>query len=232
MSIITITCECGKKLKANPENAGMKGRCPDCGKVFTIPKPVLGEAGDARMKQACAEAAAFRCQWKQPGKLDEAEAAFRKAVEEFGHYWASHYGLANTLFFQFKQKRSEPDYKKRSEALSELRKAVTLAGTQREPLLELARRTAPVDIKEGERLYQKALRTADADQQPLFPVQWQSVHHFKFAVAAADAGLNALAIDAFTRALTLDQEQFKTTVPGTPKAKSCWSLAMKKLGLS
>src|ERR1700752_4529504 len=45
---ITITCECGRKLKANPENAGMKGRCPDCGQIFTIPKPELGEEGDAR----------------------------------------------------------------------------------------------------------------------------------------------------------------------------------------
>jgi tetratricopeptide (TPR) repeat protein len=228
---ITITCECGKKLKANPEHAGMKGRCPDCGNVFIIPKPELGEEGNARMRRVCEEAAALRCQWKDPGKLDQAEAAFRQAVGEFGHYWASHYGLANTLFFQFKQHRAEPDYKQRSEALSELRKAVTLAGTQREPLLELARRTAPIDMKEGKRLYQKALRAADADQQALFPLQWQSVHHFKFAVAAAEEGLNALAIDAFTRAVTLDPEQFKSNPPAPTKAKSCWNLALKKLGL-
>jgi tetratricopeptide (TPR) repeat protein len=230
MTVITITCQCGKKLKANPENAGMKGRCPDCGQVFTIPTPELGEDGEARMKRACQEAAALRSRWQEPGCLDQAEAAFRKAVEEFGHYWASHYGLANTLLFQFKQNRSQPDFEKRSEGLSELRKAMALDGTQREPLLELARRTAPSDMREAKRLYQKALRAPDASQQPLLPLEWQSVHYYKFAVAAAEAGLNALAIDAFTRALELDAEQCKANPPTLPKAKSCWSLALKKLG--
>lgn len=230
---MTINCACGRKLKANPENAGMKGRCPDCGKVFVIPKPELGDDGEARMKDACSAAAALRRQWQTPGNLDKAEAAFRQAVAEFGHYWASHYGLANTLFMQFNQNREAPDYTKRSEALSELKKAVTLAaGSQREPLLELARRTAPVDIKEGERLYQKALRSADDAQQPLLPVPWQWAHHYRFGIAAAEAGLNALAIDAFCRALQLDAASFKANPPASSKGAVCYKLALKKLGAS
>jgi tetratricopeptide (TPR) repeat protein len=229
---IAMTCQCGRKLKANPENAGMKGRCPDCGAVFVIPKPQLGDDGETRMKQACRDAARLRVHWQTAGNLDKAEAGFRQAVAEFGHYWASHYGLANTLFVQFNQNRESPDYTKRSEALSELKKAVTIAaGTQREPLLELARYTASLDIKEGERLYQKALRSAEEGQQPLFPVSWQWAQHFKFAMAAAEAGLNALAIDAFCRALQLDAAAAKATSPSAPKAAVCHKLALKKLGL-
>jgi hypothetical protein len=229
---LNLTCACGKKLKANPENAGMKGRCPDCGSVFVIPKPELGEDGETRMKAACREAAALRVQWQAPGNLDKAEAAFRQTVAEFGHYWASHYGLASTLYLQFSQNRDAPDYTKRSEALSELKKAVTIAkGTQREPLLELARHTAPIDMKEGERLYQKALRSAEETQQPLFPVAWQCAHHFKFAITAAEAGLNALSIDAFCRALQLDAAAAKAHAPSSAKGAVCYKLALKKLGL-
>jgi tetratricopeptide (TPR) repeat protein len=229
--IITITCECGRKLKANPEDAGMKGRCPDCGKVFNIPMPELGSDAEGEMKRLCAEAAALRREWKQAGNIDKAEAGFREAVEKYGHYWAGHYGLANTLLFQFAQNRQEPDYKKRGEALQGLKNAIKLAATQREPLLELARRTAPIDMKDGERLYQKAIRTPDAEQEPLFPILWQAMHHYKFGIAAAEAGLNALAIDAFCRAVQIDAEHYKTNQPTQLKAKSCWTLAMKKMGV-
>jgi tetratricopeptide (TPR) repeat protein len=226
---LNITCECGKKLKASAQDAGTKGRCPDCGKVFTIPWPELDEASQAEMKQLCAEAAALRCEWKQPGNVEQAEVLFRQAIEKFGHCWAAHYGLANTLLFQFALNRQEPDYQKRAEALNALKRAINLDSVQREPLLELARRTAPIDIKEGRRLYQRAMRASDADQQPLFPMEWQAPHHFRFAIAAAEGGLNALAIDAFCRAFEIDG-QFKTQAPNPPKARTCWNLALKKLG--
>ena len=231
---ITITCACGRKLKANPENAGMKGRCPDCGAVFVIPKPELGNAGEDRMLRVCREAAELRVAWQTPGNLDKAEAAFRQAVAEFGHFWASHYGLANTLFAQFNQHKDQPDYTKRGEALSELKKAVALVkeSRQREPFLELARYTAPVDIKEGERLYHKALRSDDEAQQPLFPVHWQGAVHYKFAIIAAEAGLNALAIDAFCRAHQLDSAGVKANTPSSAKGAVCYKLAMKKLGVA
>jgi hypothetical protein len=32
-----INCECGRQLKVNSEHAGKRGKCPACGKVFTIP---------------------------------------------------------------------------------------------------------------------------------------------------------------------------------------------------
>ncbi len=226
---ITITCECGKKLKASPEDAGGKGRCSECGKVFSIPWPEVDEEGEAEMKRLCAEAAALRGDWTQAGNVDKAEALFRQVVENYGHYWAGHYGLGNTLLFQFTQNRQEPDYQKRGEALNAFKKAAKLASTQREPLLELARRTAPINIKDGERLYQKAIRAADEEQQPLFPLQWQAIHHYKFAIAAAEAGLNAVAIDAFCRSLQLDPEHYKIhAAPTQSKAKICWGLALKE----
>lgn len=35
---IKITCDCGKKLRAPASNAGGKGKCPNCGGEFVIPK--------------------------------------------------------------------------------------------------------------------------------------------------------------------------------------------------
>lgn len=230
-SMINITCQCGKTLKAKPEDAGGKGRCPDCGEVYVIPIPFLSDEETAAMKQLCQQAAALRRDWRTVGSVDKAEAAFRQLIDQYGHYWAGHYGLANTLFCQFNMNKKEPDYKKISEALASLKKAIKLSGAQREPLLELARRTSATDIKEGERLYQKAMRAPDAQQEPLFPQDWQGVHHFRFAAAAAEAGLNALAIDAFVRSIQLDPGHFKVQGPTQLKAFSCWKLALKKLGV-
>lgn len=36
---IKITCDCGQDFTVADEHAGKKGRCPQCGKVFTIPDP-------------------------------------------------------------------------------------------------------------------------------------------------------------------------------------------------
>ena len=49
--MISITCHCGKTLKARPEDAGKKGRCPDCGEVYAIPVPQLSGDEEAAMKQ-------------------------------------------------------------------------------------------------------------------------------------------------------------------------------------
>ena len=34
---IVFQCECGRPLRANPETAGKKTKCPGCGQVLTIP---------------------------------------------------------------------------------------------------------------------------------------------------------------------------------------------------
>jgi RsiW-degrading membrane proteinase PrsW (M82 family) len=44
---ISIRCDCGKDLRANGEHAGKKGRCPECGRVFTIPAQSGNPVGDA-----------------------------------------------------------------------------------------------------------------------------------------------------------------------------------------
>jgi hypothetical protein len=38
---ITITCHCGKKLQSRDEHAGMRAKCPACGAILLIPKPVV-----------------------------------------------------------------------------------------------------------------------------------------------------------------------------------------------
>ncbi len=36
---LTVACPCGQKLQVKDEMAGRRGKCPACGKVFTIPSP-------------------------------------------------------------------------------------------------------------------------------------------------------------------------------------------------
>ena len=36
---ITFRCSCGKGISVADEHAGKQGRCPQCGKVITIPRP-------------------------------------------------------------------------------------------------------------------------------------------------------------------------------------------------
>ena len=38
--VITFKCSCGKAVKADEQNAGKRAKCPACGAVLTIPKPV------------------------------------------------------------------------------------------------------------------------------------------------------------------------------------------------
>ena len=52
------------------------------------------------------------------------------------------------------------------------------------------------------------------------------------ALMAALMALNALAIDAYCRALQLDAAQCKANAPTSPKARNCWNLALKKSGLA
>lgn len=230
MAIISLSCKCGKKLRANPELAGMKGRCPNCGCEFVIPKPNLDTDIEADMMQRCAAAAELRRQWEQLGNPQRAETTFREIVTDFPHFWMGHFGLASSLFLTSKLTKPKPDAKKRSEAIVELQKAVQQAKDQREPLLELARHTAKGDIREAERLYQKAMRCDEAAQKPLLPVSWQAENHWKFAIAAAESDLTAVAIEAFCRAGRLDSKRFSEEVsPATTKAKTCWRLALKKL---
>lgn len=39
--MISVHCDCGKEFTTKAENAGKKGKCPACGKVITIPMPVI-----------------------------------------------------------------------------------------------------------------------------------------------------------------------------------------------
>jgi hypothetical protein len=182
------------------------------------------------MMQRCAAAAELRRQWEQPGYPQQAEAAFREIVNDYPHFWMGHFGLASSLLLTSRLAKPKPDVKKRSEAMVELQKAVQQAKDQREPLLELARHTAKGDVREAERLYQKAVRCDDNAQHPLLPVAWQAENHWKFAIAAAESDLTAVAIDAFCRAGRMDSSRFSEAIsPATSKAKTCWRLALKKL---
>ena len=42
--VITFKCSCGKALKADEQNAGKRAKCPACGAVLTIPKPLVSQA--------------------------------------------------------------------------------------------------------------------------------------------------------------------------------------------
>ena len=227
---ISVDCPCGKKLRANPENAGKKGRCPNCGLEFTIPSPELDADSQARMRALCAQAAALRCDWKKPGNVAQAEALFRKVVAEFPHFWQGHYGLASALYFLASKSAEKPDPGKRSEALAELRKTVKIDDRQHEPVLELAGRIAGQDIKEAEHLYRKGLKLADDESQRVFPAIWQAESHYRFAVAAAEADLTAIAIEAFSASIRLDPRRFTevTLSPAQTKAKNCHRLAVKR----
>lgn len=41
---IAVVCQCGKKLQAKEEHAGLKTKCPVCGQPLVIPKPVAKPA--------------------------------------------------------------------------------------------------------------------------------------------------------------------------------------------
>ncbi|HEX5444723.1 MAG TPA: HEAT repeat domain-containing protein [Pirellulales bacterium] len=41
---ISIVCECGKKLVARDEQAGLRAKCPACGKILQVPQPAAPPA--------------------------------------------------------------------------------------------------------------------------------------------------------------------------------------------
>jgi hypothetical protein len=41
MPMIKVLCECGERLHTPDENAGMRGQCPSCRRIFEIPEPDL-----------------------------------------------------------------------------------------------------------------------------------------------------------------------------------------------
>jgi predicted RNA-binding Zn-ribbon protein involved in translation (DUF1610 family) len=49
---IPFSCECGKKLQAKDEFAGRKMKCPNCGRVLTIPHPARTAPANAAATQA------------------------------------------------------------------------------------------------------------------------------------------------------------------------------------
>jgi len=56
---ITVACACGKKFKTKDENAGKKGRCPECGAALTIPggsAPAVARPAAAAARPAASSA--------------------------------------------------------------------------------------------------------------------------------------------------------------------------------
>jgi tetratricopeptide (TPR) repeat protein len=197
---------------------------------LTIPEETWSEEDAVAMRTLCRQAATLRVGWQKPGNIDQAESLFLEAVEKYPHFWMGHYGLSNVLLFRSESADGQSDLGKRADSLSELRKAVNLAPEQREPLLELSARVAYGDIKEGQQFYQKSVKLPDEEQDLLFPAVWQASQHWRFAVAAAEAELNAIAIEAFCRAIRMDPRRFKDSIsPASLRAKNCWKLAVKRL---
>jgi hypothetical protein len=48
MSLFVMKCKCGRQLSIKPESAGKKGKCPNCGSIFTIPVPAKNESPSAK----------------------------------------------------------------------------------------------------------------------------------------------------------------------------------------
>jgi hypothetical protein len=43
---IPVTCDCGRKLRAKPELAGRRVKCPACGGALVVPDPTSGVASE------------------------------------------------------------------------------------------------------------------------------------------------------------------------------------------
>jgi hypothetical protein len=58
---VVIACSCGKRLKAKPELAGKKVKCPGCGGVLVVPKPKVPVAAEVEPSPAVTSVAEKEC---------------------------------------------------------------------------------------------------------------------------------------------------------------------------
>ena len=180
-------------------------------------------------KELCANAAKLREQWQEEDNLSKAERLFRSAVEKFPDLWMAHFGLGELLILNAARSRvksGEPF----DEGVSEVKRAAALHPTQPEPLLKLAATLATTDIDTAERYYRQAQETRGSQTQSMYPVAWQAIDHFDFAIEAAEKDRHGIAVDAFCSAINMDEEYAGRLMPSPAKANADWQSALRRLG--
>jgi len=161
--------------------------------------------------------------------LTKAETFFREAIQRFHNLWMSHFGLGELLLLKAARsfEKSGPVF---SEGVTEVTRATELDPNQAEPQLKLASTLAALDINTAERYYSQALKTLKSRAEPMYPVLWQAIDHWKFAILAAEASHQSISIDAFCRAIEIDDVFAGKYTPSHPLANAAWQSALKKLG--
>ena len=180
-------------------------------------------------QELCVRAAKLRQQWQEEANLGKAEDLFRQAVREFPNLWMAHFGLGELLLLNAarSQVKSGPEC---DEGLEELQKAVGLDPRQPEPLLKLANKLAATDTDTAERYYTKALQALESPSDSLYPTDWQAADHFQFAIGAAEDNRHTIAVDAFCRAIQMNEDYAGKYMPSPDKANADWQSALEKLG--
>src|SRR5260221_9789673 len=90
-NVISVTCDCGKRLKAPASAAGKRARCPACGNVHVLPEP---QDPVDRVPQPAARATAAAAPAKAPA-MDPFESGASQAPAEDEDPFGVMYELAN-----------------------------------------------------------------------------------------------------------------------------------------
>lgn len=180
-------------------------------------------------KQICLSAAKLRQEWREESNLIEAEKLFRDAVRKFPDLWMAHFGLGELLLLRAGRSGIESG-RSVTVGIRELEKAAQLDPDQPEPLLKLARHLATTDIDTAEQYYRRGLEALRSLTNPFYPKVWQAADHWQFAIGAAENKRKSTAVNAFCRAIEMNDKYAGTHMPSMPKANVAWQSALRKLG--
>lgn len=153
---------------------------------------------------------------------------FRAFVDQYPGFWMGHYGLGEALGVITANEQAY-NHALETEKIKALEKACELAPRLREPLLELAKEYADLNLESAFAAYKKALAECDNAPCMLYPPEWQASNHFQIGVrAAVHANRDiSLALEAFCHAILINPDYYgRETMPRSDLAREIWELAL------
>lgn len=171
----------------------------------------------------CREAAKLRAAWHDRINLARAEGIYRAVVKACPDFWIGHFGLGEVLTTDARRDRKG--------ALATLQRAAQLAPKERAPFLELARELSDVgDFDAAVAYYAEATKLPPGiEEETFYPGDLQASAHWEAAIAMAKKGWEALAIEAFHRAIKLKPSYYISVIrPEDARAADCWRRAVQR----
>ncbi|MCB1245431.1 MAG: protein kinase [Verrucomicrobiales bacterium] len=177
-------------------------------------------------------ATALRRDFSSPANFEQAEVLFRQGVRENQNAWVAYYGLGELL--AVKASRADRGAEEiLDEAARNFETVVRLNPAFDAARFRLAAIIAKSNFARAKTIYEEALAGPQTEiPDPLYPHDWLGGSHWEFAIRAAKNNARDISVDAFCRAIRMDESYYGRTIEPQPAlANLAWRQALHRLGL-